>query len=960
MSAHKFWRLYVTAKNGTQAGFFVGDIEFRNVASGSGGFTYDDVTEGGRAFASSWLNNFVPDNAFNNNPGGWAMNDGGTRFISSFDQTMPQFVGSELVAPADVVEMAIFMSNDDASCALNAPRDFALQYADAEAGPWVTASSWSGIDNWEQGFSKVFTVSAAVANTIPTVAKPTINGTPKVGTVSSLTAGAVTGIPAPTSTYQWSINGVDIPGATGQSYTPVAGDATKALRVRQIASNSEGSANATSDPVTVTAANAEVPAAQAGQYRFMRLLVSANNGDSYLTVQEIEFRETLGGPDVTTPVNSTDQSSYFVQDGANAAKMIDNNLTDVLNSWTTGPGGLPQWASFDLGVPRTIQEVAIWRQPASWANGREPKNFIIQGSNTSLTANDWVDLKSFANKTSWPVNAPMVLSMSADPIVVEPPVVVNPNKPALAGFIVKTYGNAADDDFKTEQELNAWVNAQDIVALGQNVMIYCAKNFDLTGRQLGPANSNDDLRVYMQPWPGTGYKELEPDDIAGNVTAVSAGVKILLSGNANLRVGVWLEDFNIIQTAGTLYLRRDGWGQGGSNIGLRRSRMLSTSENMPITTGEYANGMILEDLLLVHDSAYNGVLIGSGSGGNMERSTVQRRNGSIGGRVCTGLSFARDNVVSGAGGDPIGANSGSNNYTDTPLSGPNDKMIYSPGQFFESPTNLRPAVGSLMIGAGSFFSISKNDANGNNRGLTPDAGAFQRIPAAPLVVGKVTSQVQDGQSLVFDFSVTNNPTSGRISLVPDVNDPQGAEAVGPLPITILGNGTAHVELDFIPPGKYGIPTATFTNGGGTSAATGFKSFTLPGFGGLVYDTGGVGSGIGETPPDTPVLLPPTLSIASTAFNIMNGKVATITGNVDLQGDPNGTVNVFAVPEDGSATLNLGPATITGTTYSKQAVMPKGAYRFKVEAVANNLPVSLLTSAIRVLGVAPVTFTVPVV
>lgn len=91
-----------------------------------------------------------------------------------------------------------------------------------------------------------------VAAPVWTVA-PAIIGTPTVGVVCSCTAGTVTGSGV-SLTYQWSLDGVDIGGATSVTYTPISGDATHALRRRTPATNAGGTDTSTSAPVTVAAA----------------------------------------------------------------------------------------------------------------------------------------------------------------------------------------------------------------------------------------------------------------------------------------------------------------------------------------------------------------------------------------------------------------------------------------------------------------------------------------------------------------------------------------------------------------------------------------------------------------------------------------------------------------------------------------------------------------------------------
>lgn len=104
------------------------------------------------------------------------------------------------------------------------------------------------------GTSPAYGYNGAAPLAPPTITgTPVINGTPAVGVASSYTPAAVDGNPIPTTTQQWTLDGVDISGATGSTYTPVTADATKALRVRQIATNSQGNTSATSSPVTVPA-----------------------------------------------------------------------------------------------------------------------------------------------------------------------------------------------------------------------------------------------------------------------------------------------------------------------------------------------------------------------------------------------------------------------------------------------------------------------------------------------------------------------------------------------------------------------------------------------------------------------------------------------------------------------------------------------------------------------------------
>ena len=74
---------------------------------------------------------------------------------------------------------------------------------------------------------------------------PSIAGVAQVGSVLTRINGAWSG-GGLTYAHQWLANGVAISGATGATYTPVAGDVGKTISVRTTATNGLGSASATS------------------------------------------------------------------------------------------------------------------------------------------------------------------------------------------------------------------------------------------------------------------------------------------------------------------------------------------------------------------------------------------------------------------------------------------------------------------------------------------------------------------------------------------------------------------------------------------------------------------------------------------------------------------------------------------------------------------------------------------
>lgn len=130
-----------------------------------------------------------------------------------------------------------------------------------------TNGSRNLVQLYRAGDAKFWSCGAytGAALSIPTApswpSAPTI-GAAVVGSAASVT-GAATGTAPITYSYQWTLDGAAISGATASSYTAVAGDATHALRCVVTATNAHGSADGTSNAVTVSAA-ATVPDAPTG------------------------------------------------------------------------------------------------------------------------------------------------------------------------------------------------------------------------------------------------------------------------------------------------------------------------------------------------------------------------------------------------------------------------------------------------------------------------------------------------------------------------------------------------------------------------------------------------------------------------------------------------------------------------------------------------------------------------
>jgi hypothetical protein len=96
-------------------------------------------------------------------------------------------------------------------------------------------------------------IKRAVTATIPLFqTAPAIIGTPAVSSATGYSTGGYSGTPPITVTQQWKLNGSNISGATGSSYTPISGDTGGTLTVTQTLTNSAGTISNTSAGVSIT------------------------------------------------------------------------------------------------------------------------------------------------------------------------------------------------------------------------------------------------------------------------------------------------------------------------------------------------------------------------------------------------------------------------------------------------------------------------------------------------------------------------------------------------------------------------------------------------------------------------------------------------------------------------------------------------------------------------------------
>jgi hypothetical protein len=123
----------------------------------------------------------------------------------------------------------------------------------------------------------------------------------------------------------------------------------------------------------------------AGAHRYWRILVNAIQSGAYVSIVEMEMRESIGGADATGSGTAAASSTYTAE-GATAAKAFDNVTT--YPGWTNNADGAGCWLSYDfgLGVTKQIVEVTI-RVRNDGFYAQAPTAFSIQWSddNSSWT-----------------------------------------------------------------------------------------------------------------------------------------------------------------------------------------------------------------------------------------------------------------------------------------------------------------------------------------------------------------------------------------------------------------------------------------------------------------------------------------------------------------------------------------------------------------------------------------------
>ena len=170
------------------------------------------------------------------------------------------------------------------------------------------------------------TLSWASANLTPTAptnySLPIVSGTTTVGQTLSSTTGGWNGYPSPTYAYQWVRGASNIGGATSATYPLVDADYNNTIKVIVTATNSAGSANATS------AATATV----AGTVPNAPTIGTATAGNAQASVA-FTAPAVTGGPSITS-YTATSNPSGFTASGSSSPLIVTGLTNGIAYTFT--------------------------------------------------------------------------------------------------------------------------------------------------------------------------------------------------------------------------------------------------------------------------------------------------------------------------------------------------------------------------------------------------------------------------------------------------------------------------------------------------------------------------------------------------------------------------------------------------------------------------------------------------
>ena len=205
------------------------------------------------------------------------------------------------------------------------------------------------------------------------ISPPVLEGTGRIGEALSLLPGRWEGLPVPALSVRWQRDGRDIPGATGFAYVPVPQDDGGEITAHLVASNTVGTARATSPAHRVTWPAPEARAPIANQF------LSHDSGEHALNVSSnfdggaLRFSVTGEGVTIDPETGILSITTDALRDGVSVTVTAVNSGGEVAQTFR-----------LDVAIP----EIALPVAPEMVAAPVLPEIAEI-GSEISVEAGTW-------------------------------------------------------------------------------------------------------------------------------------------------------------------------------------------------------------------------------------------------------------------------------------------------------------------------------------------------------------------------------------------------------------------------------------------------------------------------------------------------------------------------------------------------------------------------------------------
>lgn len=144
-----------------------------------------------------------------------------------------------------------------------------------------------------------------------------------------------------------------------------------------------------------------------GAHAYWRIRVTANNGSSYVALQEVEMAATSGGSDQCSG-GTAFGSSYFNSTSQYSGAFDNNTSSQEPGSWVAS-GGPPQSVGYQFATPVSVAELRLLCQAIADGPNRAPNSFVLEYSDNGTT---YVTAKTFTGVTGWAIGTWKTFSLT--------------------------------------------------------------------------------------------------------------------------------------------------------------------------------------------------------------------------------------------------------------------------------------------------------------------------------------------------------------------------------------------------------------------------------------------------------------------------------------------------------------------------------------------------------------------